>query len=161
MPITSVESNLETLSLTVIADYTVSVERLWAAWADPRQLERFWGPEEWPATFTQHDMRPGGRANYFMTGPEGQKSHGYWVFEEVEAPKRFAVKDGFANEDGSPNDQFPGSRMVIEFEATEQGSRFVSVSTFPSLEGMETVLKMGMVEGIKSALGKLDRVLAE
>jgi len=56
MPITSVSSDTNTLTLTVVGDYPVPVERLWEAYADPRQLERFWGPETWPATFTRHDI---------------------------------------------------------------------------------------------------------
>ena len=70
MPITHVSSNPHDLTLTVVADYPVPVERLWDAYADPRQLERFWGPEQWPATFVQHDMAVGGRSQYFMTGPD-------------------------------------------------------------------------------------------
>lgn len=49
MPITSVSSDAEKLTVTIIGDYPVPVERLWEAYADPRQLERFWGPEQWPA----------------------------------------------------------------------------------------------------------------
>ncbi len=60
MPILSVSSNAEALSLTVVGEYPVPLDRLWAAWVDPRQLERFWGPPTWPATFTRHDMVPGG-----------------------------------------------------------------------------------------------------
>ena len=45
MPITSVTSDPAALTLTVVAEYPVPVERLWEAYADPRQLERFWGPE--------------------------------------------------------------------------------------------------------------------
>ena len=62
MPITSVSSDPATLTLTVVADYPVTVERLWEAYADPRQLERFWGPVEWPATFTRHDLVVGGES---------------------------------------------------------------------------------------------------
>ncbi len=52
MPITSVASDAMALTLTVVADYPVPVERLWDAYADPRQIEKFWGPEQWPAQFT-------------------------------------------------------------------------------------------------------------
>ena len=44
MPLTSVTKDAATLSLTVVGDYPVPRERLWDAFADPRQLERFWGP---------------------------------------------------------------------------------------------------------------------
>ena len=35
MPITSVEKDLETLTMTVVSDFPVPVERLWDAYADP------------------------------------------------------------------------------------------------------------------------------
>lgn len=161
MPITSIASDPTTLTLTAIGDYPVPLERLWRAWTDPRQLERFWGPPEWPATFTRHDVREGGVSEYFMTGPNGETSRGYWRFEVVEAHRRFAIRDGFAKEDGTPNDAFPETRMSVTFEATGGGSRFVAVSTFPSVEAMERLLAMGMLEGLTAALHQLDDVIAD
>ena len=72
MPLTSVTKDAEALTLTVVGDYPVPQQRLWDAFADPRQLERFWGPPTMPATFTRHDMKVGGRAEYFLTGPKGE-----------------------------------------------------------------------------------------
>src|SRR5215213_5037345 len=161
MPITSVSSDPNALTLTVVGDYPVPVERLWEAYADPRQLERFWGPETWPATFTRHDMAVGGRSEYSMTGPDGSTSHGWWRFVAVEPGRRIEVEDGFAHEDGRPNDTMPTMRMVFTFEPTATGSRFTGVTHFPSLEAMEQLVQMGMVEGMRSALGQLDGVLAE
>lgn len=161
MPITSVTSDADALTLTVVGDYPVPVERLWKAYADPRQLEKFWGPETWPATFVRHDMAAGGMSQYYMTGPDGTKSHGWWRFLAVEPERSFEVEDGFANADGSPNDAMPTMRMVFTFEPTSSGSRFTSVTRFPSLEAMEKLVQMGMMEGLKSALGQLDDVLAD
>jgi uncharacterized protein YndB with AHSA1/START domain len=159
MPIKSVTSDPEALTLTIVGEYPVPVERLWEAYADPRQLERFWGPETWPATFTRHDMAVGGRSEYRMTGPDGSTSRGWWRFLEVEPGRGFEVEDGFAHEDGRPNEDMPTMRMAINFEPTANGSRMTSVSHFASLEAMEELLKMGMLEGIRSALGQLDGVL--
>jgi uncharacterized protein YndB with AHSA1/START domain len=161
MPITSIESIPESLTLTVVGDYPVSVDRLWGAWADPRQLERFWGPPEWPATFTRHEMRVGGRSQYYMTGPEGQTSHGYWEFVLVEPPRRFEVVDGFARADGTPDEELPTCRMSMRFSATASGARFEGVTVFPSVEAMERMLEMGMLEGLRAAMGQLDEVLAD
>ncbi len=160
MPITSVTSDTEALTLTVIGEYPVPVERLWKAWADPRQLEKFWGPEEWPATFTRHDMTPGGRSQYYMTGPDGSTSRGWWQFTAVEPGRRFEVEDGFANEDGSANQSLPTMHMTFTFEPTASGSRFTGVTKFPSIAAMEQLVQMGMEEGMRSALGQLDEVLA-
>jgi len=161
MPITSIQSDPSTLTLTAIGDYPVPVERLWEAWADPRQLERFWGPPEWPATFTRLDMKAGGRADYHMRGPNGETSRGYWIFDRVERPRLIEVRDGFANADETPNTEFPTVQMRLTFEATDAGSRFVSVSTFQSVEAMEKLISMGMLEGLTAALAQLDDVLAD
>lgn len=161
MPITSVSSDANALTLTVVGDYPVPVERLWQAYADPRQLERFWGPETYPATFTRHEVEPGGRSEYHMTGPDGSRSHGWWRFLTVEPGRRMELEDGFAHEDGTPNDAMPTMRMVFTFEPAGAGSRVTGVTYFPSVEAMRQLLEMGMEEGLQSAMGQLDAVLAE
>ena len=137
MPIVSLSSNPETLTLTAIGEYTVPLERLWQAWTDPRQLERFWGPPEWPATFVYYDLKVGGSAHYYMTGPKGERADGYWRFEAIETHKRLLIADGFAHHDGAPNEGLPSMRMEYQFEATQNGSRFVVVNTFNSLQAMD------------------------
>jgi uncharacterized protein YndB with AHSA1/START domain len=161
MPITSVTSDPTALTLTVVGEYPVPVERLWDAWADPRQLERFWGPPTWPATFTRHDMAVGGRAEYYMTGPDGEKGGGFWRFAAVDPGRSFEVVDGFVDEHGEENDSMPTTRMAVRVEPTPEGSRFVAISTFPSLAAMEQLAEMGMVEGLSEALGQVDAVLED
>ena len=161
MPITSVTSDPEQLTLTIIGEYPVPADRLWDAWADPRQIERFWGPPSHPATFTRHDMAAGGRADYFMTAPDGERHRGYWRFVDVRTGHSFEIVDGFIDDAGNENDDLPTSRMRVEVEATTDGSRFISVTTFPDLAAMEQLVAMGAVEGIRSALGQMDEVLAD
>ncbi|HEX6947402.1 MAG TPA: SRPBCC family protein [Acidimicrobiia bacterium] len=161
MPITAVKKNPEELTLEVVADFPVPVERLWDAYADPRQLERFWGPVEWPATFTRHDMFPGGRSEYVMTGPNGETSAGYWDFVSVDRHKSFEVIDGFANADGTPNHDFPRIRVVFRFEPTDNGSRLITTSYFSSADELQQLLEMGMEEGMRSAMSQIDDVVAD
>jgi len=161
MPITEVVSNAQSLSLTIVAEYPVPVERLWDAYADPRQLERFWGPQTYPATFTRHDMAVGGESHYYMTGPDGTKSSGWFRFTAIEPHRRIELVDGFAGDDGKPNPDMPTMVMTFTFEPTATGSRFRNVTQFPSVEAMEQVLSMGMEEGLRSAMGQIDAVVAD
>jgi uncharacterized protein YndB with AHSA1/START domain len=48
MTVVSVEKDFDRLTLTLIADFDAPVERVFAAVADPRQLERWWGPRPTP-----------------------------------------------------------------------------------------------------------------
>jgi uncharacterized protein YndB with AHSA1/START domain len=159
MPITSVHKDPEALTLTVVADFAAPLERLWDAYADPRQLERFWGPPTYPATFTRHDMFPGGRSAYAMTGPDGDVARGYWEFLDVKAPHSFEVRDGFCHADGTPNTEMPSMRMTFEFEATGTGSRVTTTTFFGSLAELEQLVNMGMEEGLRQAMGQIDAVL--
>jgi uncharacterized protein YndB with AHSA1/START domain len=161
MPVTSVTTDPEALTMTLVADFPASVERLWDAFADPRKLERFWGPPGYPATFDTYDLRPGGRAHYWMTSPEGQRFYGRWDFEAVEAPNRIVALDSFADADGEIDTSIPGGRMTLTFEATASGSRFTAVSASPTAEALEQVLAMGQVEGMTQAIAQLDTVIAD
>ena len=161
MPITSVTSDTDTLTMTVVADFAASVQRLWEAYVDPRQLERFWGPPTYPATFTRHDAAVGGRSAYTMTGPEGESHGGYWEWLSVDHQKSFEVRDGFASPDGEPNAEMPSMRMHYVFEATPAGSRVTTTTHFGSLTDLEQLVGMGMEEGMREAMGQMDAVLAD
>lgn len=71
MPVTDITHDLDDLTITITAQFAAPVERIWHIYADPRQLERAWGPEEYPATVVDHSLTPGGTVTYCMTGPEG------------------------------------------------------------------------------------------
>lgn len=161
MPITSVTRDPENLTLTVVADFAADLQRLWQVYVDPRQLERFWGPPDYPSTFTRHDAAAGGRSTYRMTGPDGESHGGYWEWISVEPLKSFEVRDGFASPDGEPNAQLPSMRMHFVFAESGTGSRVTTTTYFASIEELEQLVEMGMEEGLRAAMGQMDTVLAD
>ena len=162
MTVTAVRKDTQALTMTLIAEFEASPERVWELWADPRQLERWWGPPMWPATFTAHDLAPGSRVTYHMTGPTGDQPHGYWDVVEVDPPRRLVYLDGFAHPDGTPDDTFPRNEGRVTIEPIDAGrTRMQIESIFPSTEAMEQVLALGAEEGLKQAVGQIDAILAE
>jgi uncharacterized protein YndB with AHSA1/START domain/pimeloyl-ACP methyl ester carboxylesterase len=162
MTVTAVRKDPRALTMTVDAEFDASPERVWQLWADPRQLERWWGPPTYPATFTTHDLAPGARVEYHMTGPEGDQPRGYWEIVEADPPRSLVFRDGFANDDGSPNTDLPLTTARITIEGIGGGRTRMSIeSLFPSTEAMEQVLALGAEEGLKQAVGQNDAVLAE
>ena len=161
MTVTDIQKDVEALTLTVTAEYDVTADRAWQLWADPRQLERWWGPPTFPATVVDHDLRTGGRVGYFMTGPEGDRPHGGWDVLEVDAPRRLVVRDFFADENGVPLEGMPVGGMRVEIADRDGGGVVVTVvSTFASQEALEQLLAMGMEEGLREAMGQIDAILA-
>lgn len=161
MPVIDAITDLEALSLTFITEHDAPVERVWQLWADPRQLERWWGPPEWPATFTRHDFVAGGWSTYYMTGPNGEKAPGWWIATAVEAPHRFTFDDGFAGQDGDPDPAMPTIACTAQLDALAAGrTRMTITCVFPTTEAYEQIMAMGMEEGMRSALGQIEAVLA-
>lgn len=160
MPVTEINKDLDTRTITITAEFAAPVQRVWALYADPRQLEQVWGPPTHPATFVDHELREGTRTTYYMTSPEGDKFAGYWDITGVDEPKRFTFNDGFARDDLSPNPDLPVSENVYTFEPTNGGTRAVFTSTFATVEGLQTVLDMGLEEGARGAINQIDGFLA-
>ena len=162
MPVTDVVKNRDDLSMTLTAEFDASPERVWQLWADPRQLERWWGPPTYPATFDSHDLRPGGLVEYHMTGPEGDQPRGYWEVDEVDPPRRLTFHDGFAHDDGTPNPDMPRNTAAVTIEPIDGGRSRMSIeSRFPSAEAMEQLVALGMEDGLTQAVGQIDAILAE
>ncbi|WP_426185913.1 SRPBCC family protein [Microbacterium sp. TWP3-1-2b2] len=161
MPVTDVSTNAEDRTMTVTADFAAPIERLWHAFTDAGQLERFWGPPGWPATFRDFDFTVGGKALYYMTSPQGEKSGGSWEFLKIDEPRGFEVIDAFVDAEGNPLEGFPSMRMTFSFESTDDGSRMVNTSHFDSSEALEQVVAMGAAEGSRMAMDQLDAVLQD
>lgn len=162
MTVTNVHKDAERLTLSITAEFDAPVSRVWELWEDPRQLERWWGPPTYPATFVEHDLTPGGTVTYYMTGPDGDQPHGWWRIVEVEAPHRLVFEDGFADDAGNPLNEMPTISMRVTIEAIASGrTRMVIEDRFDSVEAMEQLVAMGMEEGMTLALGQIDDLLAE
>jgi uncharacterized protein YndB with AHSA1/START domain/pimeloyl-ACP methyl ester carboxylesterase len=162
MTVTGVRKDPRALTMTIDAEFDAPPERVWQLWADPRQLERWWGPPTYPATFTRHDLAPGSRVEYHMTGPEGDQPHGYWDIVEVDPPRSLVFQDGFANDDGSPNPDLPPTTARVTIEEAGGGRTRMSIENrFPSTEAMEQVLALGAEEGLTQAVGQIDAILAQ
>jgi uncharacterized protein YndB with AHSA1/START domain len=159
MTVTSLDKDLDKLSFTLIADFDAPIERVWQLWADPRQLERWWGPPTYPATVEQHDLTAGGEVTYFMTGPEGDQHRGWWRVTSVNPPKSLEFIDGFAHQDGTPNVDMPTTTTEVALNEHEGGTRMELRSVFDSREQMDQMLTMGMEEGITLAVGQIDALL--
>jgi uncharacterized protein YndB with AHSA1/START domain len=162
MTVTSVTKDVSARTLTITAEFSAPIARVWQLWDDPRRLERWWGPPTYPATMVEHDLQPGGRVTYFMTGPEGDQHHGWWRVIAVRPPAHLEFEDGFADANGTPNPEMPTNLTHVAIDEHSAGTtRMTIVSTFPSEEAMTRLIEMGMEEGMRQAMGQMDAVVAE
>jgi uncharacterized protein YndB with AHSA1/START domain len=160
MTVTTVTKDAETRTMTLVAEFDAPVPRVWQLWNDPRRLEQWWGPPTYPATVVDHDLTVGGKVSYYMTGPEGEKVHGYWRVTAVDAPHRLAWENGFADDRLEPDPGFTAANMQVTLAGrTGGGTVMTIVTTFVSAESMDWYLVQGMEEGMSLAVGQCDALL--
>ena len=160
MTVTAVRKDLQALSLILEAEFDASAERIWQLWADPRQLERWWGPPTYPATVTKHELRPGGRVEYHMTGPDGDQPRAYWDVEEVDPAlsrrqRRFRQRGWLA-------EHRRADEPVPRHDRGDPGRPHPDVDHqhLPQYRG-DGAMAFGMEEGLTQAVGQIDAILAE
>lgn len=96
-----------------------------------------------------------------MTGPEGDRHRGFWDADQVQAPHRLVLRDGFANEDGTPNTELPVTTVRVTIQEFGGGKTGMSIeSEFPTVEAMQQLMG-GVEEGLTQAVGQIDAILAE
>ena len=161
MTVTDVRKDPTALTMTITSEWDAPIATVWQLWADPRKLERWWGPPTYPATVIEHDLCPGGKVSYFMTSPEGAQYHGWWKIVTVDEPNRLDFEDGFADTEGNPNEAMPTTQSTVTFVALPSGAtRMLIEARFPSRQAMDQMIEMGMEEGLAGAMSQIDAILA-
>ena len=160
MSVTSVDKDFDNLTVTLVADFDAPIERVWQLWADPRQLERWWGPPTYPATVEKHDLTIGGEVLYFMTGPEDERSRAWWRITSVDPPTSLDFTDGFADQDGTP---IAGTTTTVQVRLAQHDgrTRMEVRSIFDSREHMKQLDRMGAIEVFQQTVGQMDALLAD
>jgi uncharacterized protein YndB with AHSA1/START domain len=157
--IVSVEKDFDGLALVLVADFDAPIERVWDLWADPRQLERWWGPPTHPATVEKHDLAAGGEVTYAMTGPGGEQTRGWWRVTSVAAPTSLEFTDGFANRDGTPNADTPTTAVRVRLTEQDGGTRMELRFVFASSEHMQRLQRWGAFEVFPQSVAQMDALL--
>ncbi len=161
MPVTHVSHDLDALTLTIQAEFAAPIERIWAIYADARQIEKIWGPPTYPATFVDHALVPGTRSTYFMTGPEGERHAGSFSITAVDEDARtFSFDDNFCDLEFNPLPDMPVSKNDFSFTESAGVTTATFVSTYDSAEGLQRVLDRGVVEGASEAINQIDEFVA-
>jgi uncharacterized protein YndB with AHSA1/START domain len=160
MTVIDISKDYEARTLTFSAEFSAPIQRVWQLWEDPRQLERWWGPPTYPATFTEHELVAGGTMKYHMTGPEGDQPRGWWRVTAVDPPHSLEFESGFADETGAPVEDSPHMNMLVTLSKEPSGvTRMVVCSSYPTEAFMDKVMTMGMEEGMKGAISQIDDLL--
>lgn len=132
-----------------------SPERVFDAFADAKEITRWWGPRGFTTTTYEKEVRVGGLWRFTMHGPDGTDWPNWVRYTEVERPARLSY------EHGGELDEPAHFLVFIDFIPEGGKTRLRMRSVFPTPEALEAVKKFGAIEGGKQTLDRLEEMLRE
>ena len=136
---------------------------VFAAFSECKHLKHWWSPEGWSLTVCEMDFREGGSWFYCMSGsgPDDKPmdSCGRADYQEITAPERIVYTDSFVDKEGNPLEDMPSMQITLRFEDVNGKTRITNKAIFGSKEELESVIEMGMKEGLKQTWDKLEAYL--
>ena len=149
----------ENNSLTVRREFAAERKLVWAAYTQSDLLDQWFAPKPWKAKTKSMDFREGGFWLYAMCGPKGEEHWGRMDYLKINPIESYSAKDGFCDEGGNLSDELPQALWDARFEELSENTLVHNIVTYKSLSDLETVIQMGMKEGLTMALEGLDLLL--
>lgn len=94
-----------------------------------------------------------------MIDPSGPEYWGYTEYLTIHPIDHYTSLDAFSNEAGDINSDLPRAAWRVTFTDKGENALVETIVTYHSLEDLESVIQMGMEEGMSSTLERLDALL--
>lgn len=153
---TEVIKDFNTKTVRVIREFAAPVEHVWRAFTEAALLDQWWGPKPWRAETKTMDFREGGHWLYAMVSPDETQRHwGRMNYFTIQVNDHYTGEDGFCDENGELNPNFPVSQMRTQFTQTAAGTLVEMSSVHASEADLQTLIDMGFEEGITVCFDQL------
>lgn len=157
---TKIEKDGSGKTLLIIRSFDASSEKVWKAWTEAEFLDKWWAPKPYHTETKIMNFKVGGMRLYAMVSPEGNKDWCKTKYTAIDTGVSFKSEDGFCDEDGNMNPDFPLMYWFNRFTETGNTTTVTIELSFDSAEDLEKIVGMGFKEGFTMAVGNLDELLA-
>lgn len=156
---TEIKTDKEKGTFQAKREFNASVSLVWRAFTEPQLLDQWWAPKPWKCETKSMEFKPKGKWVYEMVGPDGERHGAVQIFEEIVFEKFYSGIDAFTDDLGHINESMPVAEWKNTFIPSETGTLVIIDAKYPNTEALESVLKMGMAEGLSMAQDNLDELL--
>lgn len=146
-------------TITVKREFAGDRQLVWDCHTKSELLDRWFAPKPFTARTKSMSFKEGGSWIYAMVDPEGQEFWARMDYTKINPIDDYSLLDGFCNEKGELNPELPRATWVATFKSLNQHTLVQTVVTYNSLADLETVINMGMKEGLTMTLENLDELL--
>lgn len=153
--------NRENNTLTIRREFAAPRQLVWDCYTNSELLNQWFAPFPFTTKTKSMDFSEGGHWHYAMIDPTGPEYWGYTGFVKIKPIDFYTTIDSFSDADGNINTELPGAEWVVSFSDRGANTLVETVVQYKSLSDLETIIQMGMEEGMKSTLTKLDDLLIQ
>lgn len=146
-------------TITIKREFAANRQLVWDCYTKQELLDQWFAPKPFTTKTKSMDFREGGHWIYAMVDPGGQEYWGRMDYVKIKPIESYSGLDAFSNDKGEINPELPRANWDVKFQDRAEKSLVESVITYNSLADLETVIQMGMKEGLTSTLESLDDLL--
>lgn len=150
----------ENNTLTIVREFNAKRQLVWDCYTKQELLDQWFAPKPLTTKTKFMDFKAGGHWHYAMVTPEGEEYWGYTEYLVVQPIDYYKALDAFSDSEGTINKDLPRAKWNVSFNDRGDNTIVTTVATYDSLHDLETVINMGMKDGMVSTLEKLDELLA-
>ncbi|MEQ8244460.1 SRPBCC domain-containing protein [Fulvivirga sp.] len=146
-------------TLTTKREFAANRQLVWDCYTKQEHLDKWFAPKPLGTKTKSIDFSEGGHWHYAMVEPEGNEYWGWTDYTKIQPIDFYETTDAFSDSEGKTNSDLPTATWHVHF--TDKGSNTLVETTvqYASLNDLETVINMGMEEGMMSTLERLDELL--
>jgi uncharacterized protein YndB with AHSA1/START domain len=148
-------------SITVKREFAANRQLVWDCYTKSELLNQWFAPKPFTTKTKSMDFSEGGHWVYAMVDPEGTEYWGRTDYTKIQPIDFYHSLDAFCDADGNINPDMPRAEWEVTFTDFNSNAVVETIVTYKSLADLETVIQMGMEEGLKLTLEKLDDLLLE
>lgn len=127
---------------------------VWRAWTEPEHLKVWFCPRPWAVSECEIDLRPGGKFNTTMRGPEGEVIPNSGCYLEVVPRERLVFTDCLAPGYRPAANPFMTAIVTMSDEG-EGKTRYVAIAKHGDADTRKKHEEMGFADGWSTALDQL------
>lgn len=146
-------------TLTIKREFAAKRQLVWDCYTKSELLDRWFAPKPLTTKTKSMEFREGGHWHYAMIDPDGKEYWSRLEYLSIHPIENFTARDGFSDESGEWNTELPQSNWNVTFMEMSEHTLVQTVVAYVTLKDLETVVQMGMQEGMTSTLERLDELL--
>ena len=145
--------------ITVKREFKANRQLVWDAYTKSDILDQWFAPKPFTTKTKEMSFTEGGHWLYAMIDPDGKEYWGRLDYQKINPIDDYSALDAFCDENGNFNPDLPRAEWHVVFKDLASNALVETKIKYQSLADLETVIQMGLKEGLASTLEKLDELL--